>query len=256
MHTSHILTSEDFQYWRQECGALRQVDFNACFPAYHSADRIGVVSPHLEDGVLHTSYALLAATTTFYDGLRASGGEFFDYPHHFAFCDVTPAGVATQCGRAPLDQAPFGAWSGLDVWPDSQWIHTSGSVESMLRHVFERQISRLFWPESFMPSAASERLPAYVRPLLAARLKTVYYYDAADPDVEIRVNATVANLVREKSLDRLPEPVRHAAMASLTGAATSSANRDFVYVERYRCAPVEAFLEAMAPCWPHAAQAR
>ena len=252
MHTSHILKSDDFQYWRGKRGALAQVDFDACFPAYHRADRIGVVSPYLEDGVLHTSYALLAATTRFYDGLRARGGDFFDYPHHFAFCDVTPQGVATKRGRVSLDPTSFGAWSGLDVWPESQWIHASGSVASMLRHVFERQINCLFWPESFMPSDAAEPLPVYVRPLLAARLKTVYYYDAAHPDVEIRVNATVADLVREKSLDRLPEPVRQAGLASLTATDTPDADSDFAYAERYRCVPVDVFLEEMAPCWQHA----
>jgi len=246
MHTSHVLTSHDFQYWRQQQGAFVQVDFAACFPAYHRADRIGVVSPHLEDGVLHTSYALLAATTAFYDELRALGGEFFDYPHHFAFCDVNAEGVATQGGRVPLDPTPFGPWSGLDVWPESQWIQASGRVDSMLYHVFARQINCLFWPEFFMPTTADEPLPIYVRPLLNARLKTVYYYGTAHPDVEIRVNDTVADLVRDKSLDRLPESVRHAALAP--SVATPPGDSPFPYVERYRRVSVDAFLAAMAPC--------
>ena len=252
MHTSHILQSSDFQYWRQDQGGLRQVDFDACFPDYHGVDRIGVVSPHLEDGALHTSYALLAATTMFYDGLRSRGGTFFDYPHHFAFCDVTTEGVATQCGRLLLDQTTFGAWSGLDVWPESQWIRASGSVESMLQHVFAWQINCLFWPEPFMPAAGAEPLAVYVKPLLAARLKTVYYYDAAHPDVEIHVNTTVEELVREKSLTRLPEPVRHAVLAQ-PAATVSPAESHFPYVERYRRVPVDTFLADMAPCFQSAA---
>ena len=43
MHTSHILQSSDFQYWRQDQDGLRQVDFDACFPDYQGVDRIGVV---------------------------------------------------------------------------------------------------------------------------------------------------------------------------------------------------------------------
>ncbi len=252
MHTSQILQSGDFQYWHKEQDTLVEVDFHTCFPDYHRVDRIGVVSPHLEDGALHTRYALLAATTTFYDGLRARGGEFFDYPHHFAFCDVTAEGIATQCGRLALDQTTFGVWSGLDVWPESQWIQASGSVESMLQHAFAWQINCLFWPESFMPGAGVEPLPVYVQPLLAARLKTVYYYDTAQPDVEIRVNATVEKLVREKSLSRLPEPVRE-AIQDVPTATVSSATSPFPYVERYRRVPLDAFLADMAPCFQNAA---
>lgn len=252
MHTSHILQSNDFQYWQREQDALVQVDFDACFPDYHRVDRIGVVSPHLEDGALHTRYALLAATTTFYDRLRARGGEFFDYPHHFAFCDVTTEGVATRRGRVSLDAGTFGAWSGLDVWPESQWIRASGRVESMLQHVFAWQINCLFWPESFMPATDTEPLPVYVQPLLAARLKTVYYYAAADPDVEIRVNATVDDLVREKSVARLPECVRAAMLADSAAPVVPPTASPFPFVERYRRVSVETFLADMAPCFQSA----
>jgi hypothetical protein len=248
MHTSHILTSGDFQYWRKEQGALVPTDFDACFPDYQRADRIGVVSPRLEDGVLHTRYALLAATTTFYDGLRARGGEFFDYPYHFAFCDMTAESVATRCGRQLLDATTFGAWSGLDVWPESQWIRASGRVEGMLRQVFAWQINCLFWPEHFMPAAHVEPLPAYTQSLLAARLKTVYYYDAAHPDVEIHVNETVEDLVREKSLCRLPERVREAVSTQLATPVASSRESRFPFVERHRRVSVDDFLSDMAPC--------
>lgn len=254
MHTSHLLQSGDFQYWHRAQDGLVQVDFDQCFPDYHSVDRMGVVSPHLEDGALYTSYALLAVTTTFYDSLRARGGAFFDYPYHFAFCDVTAEGVATRHGRLSLDADAFGApWSGLDVWPESQWIRTAGSVESMLHHVFARHINCLFWPECFMPAAGAEPLPVYVKPLLAARLKTVYYYATAQPDVEIHVNATVENLVREKSLARLPERVRDAVLAPQAAASASPTESPFPYVERYRRVPVDTFLADMAPCMQSAA---
>lgn len=252
MHTSRIIQSDDFRYWHQDQETLVQGDFDACFPGYDRTDRIGVVSPHLEDGAFHAKYALLAAATTFYDGLRARGGEFFDYPHHFVFCDVNEEGVATRRGRLSLEPTTFDVWSGLDVWPESQWIHTAGRVESMLQHVFAWQINCLFWPESLMPTTGAETLPVYAKRLLAARLKTVYYYDSAQPDVEIHVNETVASLIREKSFPRLPEPLRDTALAQLPRAA-SPTESSFPYVERYRRVSVDAFLEDMAPCFPIAA---
>ncbi len=256
MHTSHLLKSVDFQYWQKEQAALVQADFDGCFPDYHRMDRIGVVSPHLEDGVFHVPYALLALTTKFYDGLRARGGAFFDYPHHFAFCDVTAEGVATQHGRFRLDndkEAWGGPWSGLDVWPKSQWIPASNTVEGMLQGVFDRQITYLFWPERLMPSAGIEPFPVYVKPLLEARLKAVYYYHASDPDVEIHVNQTVEGLVREKSFTRLPESVRDAVLAQRNDALTASTASPYPYVERYRRVSVDVFLADMAPCFTSAA---
>jgi hypothetical protein len=149
-----------------------------------------------------------------------------------------------------LDASPFGAWSGLDVWPESQWIRASGSVASMLHHVFAWQINCLFWPEAFMPATGAEPLPAYVQPLLAARLKTVYYYDAAHSNVEIHVNETVDGLVREKSFSRLPEGVREAILAPLAASAVPPSESRFPFVERYRRVSVDAFLTDMAPCFP------
>src|SRR5687768_2655344 len=85
MHTSTRLCAGDFHFWRQEAQDGKEinteinivinteVDFALFSPNYHEQDRIGVVSLGLEDGVLHTSYALLAFTTAFYDRLRARG---------------------------------------------------------------------------------------------------------------------------------------------------------------------------------------
>lgn len=71
MHTSARLSASDFTFWRQTANGDQQIDFATFSPDYHPQDRIGVISLTLEDGVLHTSYALLAFTTAFYDCLRA-----------------------------------------------------------------------------------------------------------------------------------------------------------------------------------------
>jgi hypothetical protein len=88
---------------------------------------------------------------------------------------------------------------------------------------------------------------------LAARLKTVYYYDAARPDVEIHVSATVEDLVREKSLVRLPERVRDTLLAQPADPLPSVSEPHFPFVERYRRVSVGAFLADMAPCFQSAA---
>ena len=138
MHTSQALRSSHFEYQRPESG--KRVAFSAFCADYHDQDRVGVVSPQLEDGILHTAYALLALTTAFYDVQRASGSDFFIYPQHFAVIGQDPSepsptrdqtdradriGIASCAGRLDLtlDEAGIGgAWAWLDVWPASNWF--------------------------------------------------------------------------------------------------------------------------------------
>ena len=173
---------------------------------------MGVVSPTLEAGVYQTSYALLALTTAFYDRLRARGGDFFDYPQHFAFVGAEGDSICTGNGPLPLTKPKlWDAWSWLDVWPANKWVPTPVTATGMLQRVFDYQINRLFWPRSLQPQGNEAALPAYVWKMLRTHLKAVYYYDNFDSNqpqqtgqpVELRVASNVTSVVQE-SLDRLP----------------------------------------------------
>ena len=238
MHTSTLLSAKDFQHWQPTEGQRLKVDFATLCPDYHERDRLAVVCPHLEDGVLHTGFALLALTTAFYDILRGRGSEFFDYPSHFAFIATTPEGVSTHQGPQPMEKnALGGAWGNLDVWPETQWVTTPGSATEMLDKVFSFQINRLFWPEDFKPEAGELRLHNNVRRFLKARLKAVYYYAPAVPNVEIHASQQVEDLVR-------------ASIENLPGAATlsrpSAPGGELPYAETHRRVEVEEFLETVA----------
>jgi hypothetical protein len=247
MHTSRELSSTDFQYWSIEEPIHCQVGLTAFCPDYQSSDRIGVVSPYLEDGILHTGYALLALTTAFYDRWRAQTDVFFDYPHHFAFLDVTTAGVATHDQRLLLPLEALGSpWGGLDVWPDSNWILTSGDPMGMLKKVFDWQISRLFWPHGFLPARTADSLPVHVWRLLRTRLQTVYYYNTPRPTHEIRTTPTVETIV-QRSIARLPAESGTAVSARLRSNSSADV---YSYTERYQHVSVDAFLTDMAFCFP------
>ena len=191
MHTSSALRSTHFQYRRIGTDARTHVGFSAFCADYHDQDRVAVVSPRLEDGILHTGYALLALTTAFFDAQRARGGDFFVYPQHFAIIGADRSGVATGAGHLELalDDAGIGsAWGWLDVWPNSNWFTAPGTPTAMLRKIFDLQINRLFWPQDFAAEDAhcAEPLPAYARRILERRLKSVYYYRSPAPTVEIK----------------------------------------------------------------------
>jgi hypothetical protein len=248
MHTTTVLCSRDFQYW-QIASKDQQIlgDFAACWPHYHHQDRIGVVAPCLATGICQTGYALLALTTAFYDVLRQRSPTFYDYPHHFAFLDVNDDGVSTAGRRVQLDLAAVGSpWGALDVWPESNWIVASGTVDGMLKKVFDWQINHLFWPEAFMPGPRAAAFPDYVRKLLAARLKTVYYYNTTCPTLELRVSPPV-EAMRQRSIGRLPQVPDTIAVASWE--ATPSPDPRFPYRGRYRQVRVQDFLTAMQPCF-------
>ena len=210
MHTSTRLQAIDFQFSQQEQGQWKPIDFAAFCPNYHQLDRVGVVSPCLEDGVVHTGGALLALTTAFYDVLRARGSDFFNYPQHFAFVGATAAGVQTGNGPLPLDTPRlWDGWSWLDVWPAGKWITAPAGATAMLQQVFNWQINRLFWPRGFHPAPDETPLPAYMQKMLQTHLKQVYLYkaggeqDSLSADVEVYVTGAAGALV-EESIARLP----------------------------------------------------
>ena len=241
MHTSKVLRAADFHYIRPDGGGA--ADFQTFYPQYHYRDRIGVVSPCLEDGVLHTAYALLALTTAFYDVLRAGADDFFDYPYHFAILDVDEHGVRTRHGRLPLPGSVMGSpWGGLDVWPESNWIAATGTASGMLQAVFATQLSHVFWPQDLLHQADDVLLPVYVQRLLNARLKGVYYYKTSQPTIAVRVTQTVEDMV-QRSLARLPQEITRPPLAS------AAAPPSFPFVECYRQAPVRDFLATMAGCF-------
>ena len=268
MHTSQALRSSHFEYRRPEVD--ERVAFSAFCADYHEQDRVGVVSPRLEDGVLHTAYALLALTTAFYDVQRASGRDFFIYPQHFAVIgqdpsDAAPAhgrngpgdklGIATGAGRLDLtlDEAGIGgAWAWIDVWPGSNWHTAAMTPAAMLKKVFDLHINRLFWPQDYTPDSRSEQatengesvdppLPDYARRMLRTRLKSVYYYNTSAPTIEICADQPAVDIV-QFSVDKLPAPVRQTLDQD-----TASPNSPGL--ESYRQVSVNDFLEEVEACF-------
>lgn len=264
MHTSQQLRSSHFEYQRPGTGG--RVAFSAFCAEYHDQDRVGVVSPRLEDGVLHTAYALLAITTSFYDAQRASGSDFFIYPQHLAIIGQDPsgcsgkrteAGIATGAGSLDLslDEAGIGgAWAWLDVWPASNWHTAPNAPAAMLKKVFDLHINRLFWPQDFMPQDFMPQgrqegdpenedhpLPDYARRILETRLKSVYYYNTSAPTVEINAAQPAVDIV-QYSIERLPEAVRQTLEKEAMQARP-------IGHESYRQVSGEDFLEDMETCF-------
>jgi hypothetical protein len=233
MHTSKVLQSSDFQYTRKATDGGGDAGTDCLYTGYQVSDRIGVVTPRVEDGLLSTSYALLGLTTSFYDRLRASSTDFFDYPQHFALLGTSPGDVSLDA-----------TWGNLDVWPDSQWLFAQATATAMIKKVFDLQINRLFWPETLGPLSSEERLPQYVRRILGTRLKSVWYYNATEPDLEIQVSQPVENLV-QASLAKLPSTVTFTAQHELACSGDGGSR----YRECHRHVAVQDFLASLGPCF-------
>ena len=238
MHTSKLLRSPDFQYWQLAKDERISVDFEGFCPDYHELDRVGVISPCLEDGILYTGEALLALTTAFYDVLRSREADFFDYPQHFAFIGASEGVVHTRSEQLPMDRIGTG-WGNLDVWPNSKWVPTPRSVTAMLREIFDFQINRLFLPHGCKLGSDESPLPAYARKMLETRLKAVYYYNTPNPNVAICGSQQVADLV-QRSVAEFP---------NLESEIEHSVQTDFPSVGRYQQVSVDGFLADMAGCF-------
>ncbi len=245
MHTSTRLQSSDFQFWQGRQGQRTSVHFDVFCPNYHELDRVGVVSPCLEDGVLHTAGALLALTTAFYDKQRVRATDFFDYPQHFAFVGTDTPGIYPENTTLSVASPKlWDAWSWLDVWPDNKWITAPPTASAMLKQIFDVQINRLFWPIDLKPVDTESPLPGYVAKMLKTSLKAVYYYQRTNwaddsslcESIEIQLNAAATALVQE-SIDKLPS----ASVLTRRPLALTT--------ERYQSVQVNHFLDEMQDCF-------
>lgn len=207
MHTSDVLTASDFSYFQREGEAWVPASFATLFPNYHELDRIGVVAPDGDQGLLATGATLLALTTAFYDQYRQRGGKFFDYPHHFALlgerADFT---IESEKLSAETGEQLERTWGNLDVWPETNWWFTPPTATEMLRLAFSLQINRLFWPAWLFPGPDEAWLPSHVRKMLGSRLKSVHLYGSENPQVAVLASPH-AQAILERSVAHLAEPL-------------------------------------------------
>ncbi|MCY4543952.1 MAG: hypothetical protein OXD39_01840 [Gemmatimonadetes bacterium] len=242
MHTSDRITQSDFEYLRLQDTGPVDTSFSDVYPDYHPQDRVGFVCPRLEDGVLGLCAAVLGLATGFYDRLRSKGNVFFDYPLHHAFIGGREARVRTRSGDLDLSIGEMGsAWGWLDVWPETNWHLCPATPECMIEALFRHQVNRVCWPASFMPGSVENPLSHYAYKLLSGRLKSVWYYDCVDGNLEVRASGSAADVIRE-SLDRLPQgvTVRNHALEISCGPWIGN---------HFKTVKPQAFLEDMAVCF-------
>ncbi len=103
-----------------------------------------------------------------------------------------------------------------------------------------------------MPSSGEADFPDYMRKILKARLKTVYYYNTSHPTLELRVSQPVEALL-QRSIARLPQAPNGFEAASESPDTAPSVDTDFPYMSGYRHVRVQDFLTAMQPCFADAA---
>lgn len=126
MHTSHVLSSGDFQITVDG----RPASLADVLPGFDEHTRLGIVVT--EDGAgAGASSLILAAVTGFYDRLRATEVDFFAYADFFAFHVGRPRGTLRQ----------------LDVFPEHKEPVVQDDDEAILRAVNDRGVTHLLVPD-------------------------------------------------------------------------------------------------------------
>jgi len=154
MHTADELTGSDFAYRANG----REVAREAVMPAITPADRVGVVMDAGTDG-LGAGNFVLSCITAFYDHLRATTEEFFEYPDYYTF----------QTTAEPAD------YRMLDIYPDHKNVGIEPDDERLLRAIADRAITVLLVPDVPPSTPAIEDL---TRRSAARRIDHCYVYAA------------------------------------------------------------------------------
>tara|TARA_B100000029_G_scaffold482413_1_gene532387 strand:+ start:31547 stop:32350 length:804 start_codon:yes stop_codon:yes gene_type:complete len=240
LHTSTRIFQSDFTYRR--VSGVDNLPFEEVFPDYHPQDRVGLVSPRLENGLLGASVALLALTTGFYDNLRTKSKKFFDYPQHFMFVGGTGTSVFTeQSDFFPSVEECAKVWGWLDIWPETNWHVIQATPFRMLEAIYRQQINRIIWPSSFLLENVETQMPFYANDLLHSRLKSVWYYDSSQADIEICGSEVVMDVIRE-SLDVLPGK-------NYAEKPKKEAILEKCIINKFKTVKPDVFLKDMAVCF-------
>lgn len=126
MHTLNDLNAADFSYRSDG----RSVDRDVVMPAVGVGDRLGILMGTGAEG-LGAGNFLLSCVIDFYDTLRESKDEFFEYPDFYTF-------------QATADLADYRMF---DVYPDHKNVQVDPDAEAILRAVNDRGITTLLVPD-------------------------------------------------------------------------------------------------------------
>lgn len=186
MHTSEELRASDFTY--RADGTV--VDREEVMPAVGPETRVGVAMGTGAEGTAAGNF-VLSCVTAFYDHLRQTREDFFEYPNYYTF----------QTTDDPAD------YRMLDVYPDHKNVALDPDGEQLVRAITDRAIDVLVVPETDAEPAVED----VTRHSAERRVDHCYRYAADgkldDADFSVAVSAEPARDWYETTLDSMEERV-------------------------------------------------
>ena len=249
MHTTATMNVTHFEFQTLTPAAAKAGssarDFSVFCPGFDRSKALGVVSPHLDDGVLDAAYAVLAFVTHFYEHATLPKTDCL-YAQYFAFFPNIPGagGLPTRHGTLsdPL-QVLDATWGFLDIWPKTQWIFSAGHPADYLEQAMDRSVSYLLWPSNLR--AVGQELPATLRRRLLNQLSNVFLFADPAPTYSIVVAQPVEDMAL-RCINALPCYESGALEALVAARHRLRKNSAGAYTETYRRLTSREFIEYLA----------
>jgi len=207
MHTTHELSSEAFEYRIDGT----PVDRGEVMPEVAIDDRLGVVMDDPADG-LGAGNFILACVTAFYNRIRETREEFYEYADYFTF----------QATPEPADYLEF------DIWPDHKNVSVPSDPEAVLRAVNDRAVDVLVVPDE--PTGAPDLQETTHNSALRRDLTCFAYASDGqlnDAEFTLRVARDPAWAWYETTLDALEDPPDSVGTVDETHVAQEFREIDF-----------------------------
>lgn len=160
MHTADELEAADFDYRADG----KSVSRREVLPPIGLTDRVGVVMGVPTEG-LDAGNFVLSGVTAFYDRLRETAGDFFEYPGFYTF----------QVATDPAD------YMMLDIYPDHKNVAVDADGETLVRAVADRAIDVLLVPNR---PTGSPDIADVTRRSVERQVECCYQYAGAEPLAE------------------------------------------------------------------------
>lgn len=178
MHSSTELGRGDFAILVEG----RRVPIEDVLPGFDEQSRLGIIAAS-DFGAVGASSLLMAAVTSFYDGLRSSRPDgFIAYPDYFIFH------VGRKRGNHHM----------LEVFPDHKEVVVGAEPEAIVRAINDRGVTHLLVPDNALAASIFEPQTA---DSAERRLRGAIVYSPSgrvpEADISVRGNARVDAYVRD-----------------------------------------------------------
>ena len=197
MHLNELASLRDFKLIKNK--NIKENILEFC-PKFTNKDKIGVVSPNVEEGIFDAGYATLALVLGFYKKEKTQSERDCHYPPYYCFIEEQKSCTFTKVGSTGLTLShSCGPWQFFDFWPQSKCQKILPKPNNVFELIKNKKITLLFCHKFYLLNKI-KNYPIKKKLLITnilkeTPLKTIHIYGKNAGNIQIMVNKKIEKLI-------------------------------------------------------------